>query len=102
MKLTVKRHRRYFLVVWDHFKTAPMFFLIPEHKITPYTAKVLRKAHCNHITERLLPKYTNKLREFLFSPLHRWCDDYQVNSIELFDNFKKYKLLGVCFTGQLG
>jgi len=90
---------RSYLLIWNHYRTVSMFFLIPEEKVTPRIQRILRDANGNFINaeDDVIPNSTHTLR----MGLSRWLAKYEVSNDRLVEKPLPI-IVEVCYTGQIG
>ncbi len=88
-----------FLVIWDHFRVAPDFFLIPANEIGNFLYETLQRAHGFYIQGRDIPADVHQVRRFLYGDNGSRGSAWRVSVKELRDN---KHIIGVFHTGQYG
>jgi hypothetical protein len=88
-----------FLVIWDHYRVAPDFFLIPANEVGNYFYNLLKKANGWYIHERSVSPDVHRVRDFLYGDGEERSARWRVLLEDLTEN---HQIIGIFHTGQTG
>lgn len=88
-----------FLVIWDHYRVAPDFFLIPANEVGNSFYEALKEAHGWYIQGRSIPAAVHRVRTFLYGDGEERGAKWRVLLADITDN---NQIIGIFHTGQTG